>query len=169
MTIDVEEFTSAMSRVPGPVTVATTIDRSGRRWGFTASSFISLSLQPPLVLICLDKQASTHAAFASARHFMINILAKEQSGVAVRFATSGIDRFAAGDTEPAELGLPGISEAAARVACSMHQLLDGGDHTILVGRVEEAHVGDQAPLVYCDRVFGRHAELNAPEAMAEVR
>ncbi|MGH3240639.1 MAG: flavin reductase family protein [Spirillospora sp.] len=153
MPVAAKEFTRAMSRVPAPVTVATTVDRSGRPWGFTSSSVSSLSLSPPLVLLCLDKTASTHEAFTSATHFMVNVLAEEQSEIARRFATSGIERFAAGDTRPAELGLPGIPQAVVRVACSMFKIFDGGDHSILTGCVEATHVADRAPLVYCDRAF----------------
>lgn len=154
-------FTSTMSRVPGPVTVVTTVDKSGRSWGFTANSFSSVSLNPPLILVCLDKKASTHAAFTSARHFLINVLTEKQVGVARRFAQSGVDRFAAGDMEPCELGLPGLPEPCARVACSMHGIVDAGDHSILIGRVEATHVSDQIPLVYYDRSFSfpAHAEL----------
>ncbi|MEV7023726.1 flavin reductase family protein [Kitasatospora sp. NPDC093558] len=169
MSIELKEFTQAMARVPGPVTVATTVDADGRRWGFTGSSFSSLSLSPPLVLICLDKGASTHEAFVSADRFMINILADEQAGLALQFAKSGVDRFEAGGVEPLELGLPGIPEAAARVACSLHQVLDGGDHSILVGRVEAAHVGDQTPLVYCDRSFLRPVAVDEAERAAAAR
>ncbi|MFA7762798.1 flavin reductase family protein [Streptomyces sp. NPDC048723] len=151
-----------MARVPGPVTVATTVDAAGQRWGFTASSFRSLSLSPPLVLICLDKAASTHEAFASTDRFMINILREKQSDIALRFATSGVDRFADGVTVPLELGLPGIPEALVRVACSLHQVVDGGDHSILIGRVEATYTGDGAPLVYCDRSFQRLADY-APQ------
>ena len=109
----------AMARVRS-VTVATTVDASGRRWGFTGSSFSSLSLTPPLVLICLGKSASTHEAFITAESFMVNILAEGQAGIAMRFARSGADRFGAGDTLPMELGLPGIPEAApgSRVQCT---------------------------------------------------
>ncbi|BBJ42897.1 flavin reductase [Streptomyces antimycoticus] len=155
MTITSEEFTRTMARVPAPVTVATTVDASGRRWGFTGSSFSSLSLAPPLVLICLGKSASTHEAFTTAGSFMINILAEGQADIARRFAASGVDRFAAGDTLPMELGLPGIPEAVARVACALHRVVDGGDHSVLIGRVVAAHVGEEAPLVYYDRSFQR--------------
>ncbi|MEV7401858.1 flavin reductase family protein [Streptomyces sp. NPDC091267] len=156
MSVDATAFAQAMSRVPGPVTIATAVDSAGRRWGFTGSSFSSLSLDPPLVLICLDKKASTHQAFTTADRFLINILALEQPDVAMRFARSGVDRFDAGDMVPCEFGLPGLKDAAARVACRMHAVLDGGDHSILVGRVEETHVsGDRIPLVYSDRAFAR--------------
>src|SRR5436305_10667794 len=130
MSVSAHEFTRAMARVPGPVIVATTIEPSGTPRGFTASSFSSLSLDPPLVLVCLDKNASTHKAFVTADHFMVNILSAQQADVARRFATSGVDRFEAGDMQPCELGLPGLPDAAARVACSLHEVLDGGDHSI---------------------------------------
>ncbi|GAB2584811.1 hypothetical protein GCM10027168_16990 [Streptomyces capparidis] len=153
MPVHPADFTRTMARVPAPVTVATTLDASGRRWGFTGSSFASLSLDPPLVLLCLGRGASTHGAFTSAEHFLVNVLARDQAEVALRFAASGADRFAAGDMVPCELGLPGLPGAAARVACRMHDILDGGDHSILVGRVEQAHTGGAPPLVYSDRAF----------------
>jgi flavin reductase ActVB len=147
------DLTTAMSRVPGPVTIVTTVDTTGRRWGFTASSFSSVSLDPPLVLVCLDKKASTHAAFTATSRFLVNVLSREQAAIARMFATSGVDRFATGSMEPCELGLPGLPEPCARVACSMHSIVDAGDHSILIGRVEATHVGDRIPLVYCDRTF----------------
>ncbi|MQY27471.1 flavin reductase family protein [Nocardia aurantia] len=153
MTVAADDFRRVMSRVPAPVTVATTVDHGGRRWGFTSSSFGSLSMSPPLVLVCLDKRASTHEAFTGAGHFLVNVLADGQSEIARRFATSGINRFGAGDTETAELGLPGIPEAVARVACAMFQVVDGGDHSILIGRVVATYVADRTPLVYVDRGF----------------
>ncbi|WP_019927192.1 flavin reductase family protein [Nocardia sp. BMG111209] len=153
MTVAAADFRRAMSRVPAPVTVATTVDRDGRPWGFTSSSFGSLSLSPPLVLVCLDHGASTHRAFTTTGHFLVNVLADGQSEIARRFATSGIDRFGAGDTEAAEFGLPGIPEAVVRVACSMYRIVDAGDHSILIGRAEATHVADRSPLVYVDRGF----------------
>jgi flavin reductase (DIM6/NTAB) family NADH-FMN oxidoreductase RutF len=146
-------FTEAMARVPGPVTVVTTTDATGRHWGFTATSFTSVSLSPALVLVCLNKNASTHPAFLAARTFMVNILAEDQISIARRFATSGIDRFADGGMELCELGLPGLPEAAARVACTMHRIVDAGDHSILIGRVETGLKSDRIPLVYADRTF----------------
>jgi flavin reductase ActVB len=156
-----EDFLRAMARVPGPVTVVTTIDPQGRPWGFTASSFSSLSLHPPLVLVCLNKTASTHAVFVATSHFLVNVLAEGQAAVAVRFARSGLDRFAAGDTRLCELGLPGVPHACARLACSLYQVIDGGDHSIIVGQVHSVHTGDDDALAYCDRSFARvvHTEL----------
>ncbi|EMD28273.1 flavin reductase family protein [Amycolatopsis azurea] len=155
MPVLAEDFTRAMTRVPGPVTVVTTADESGRRWGFTGTSFSSLSLDPPLVLVCLGKKASTHHAFTTASRFLINVLGRSQEGVASRFATSGVDRFGAGDAVPVEHGLPGLPQAVARLSCSTHSIQDGGDHSILIGLVEAVHVGDGDPLVYVDRSFTR--------------
>ncbi|MFI6638975.1 flavin reductase family protein [Streptomyces sp. NPDC050504] len=148
-------LTRAMAGVPGPVTVVTTVDGTGKPWGFTANSFSSVSLEPPLVLVCLNKTASTHGAFAAADRFLVNVLAHGQDGVARRFARSGVDRFAAGDLVPCELGLPGSPGACVRVACSMHAVVDAGDHSILIGRVAAAAAHDRTPLVYCDRSFTR--------------
>ncbi|MFF6809145.1 flavin reductase family protein [Streptomyces sp. NPDC012403] len=150
-------FTRTLSRVPGPVTVVTTVDPTGRRSGFTATSFSSVSLRPPLVLVCLDKGASTYAAFTDAQRFLVNVLAHDQGGVARRFAASGVDRFAADEMERCELGLPGLPGACARVACSLYSVVGAGDHGILIGRVMRTYVSDRAPLVYYDRSFVRLA------------
>jgi len=155
MPVEPAAFTRAMTRVPGPVTIATTVDAADRAWGFTATSFTSLSLDPPLVSLALGRTASTHAAFVAADTFLVSVLAHDQAEVARRFAHSGTDRFAAGDMRPCERGLPGLPGAAARLVCSLQAVLPGGDHSILVGRVEEVAVTDAAPLVYCDRSFTR--------------
>ncbi|MET7766699.1 flavin reductase family protein [Streptomyces sp. NPDC005336] len=151
------KFLDAMAAVPSPVIVATTVDASGRRWGFTGSSFTALSADPSLVLICLDRSASTHAAFTACDRFMVNVLADGHEPVARRFAASGIDRFAAGDMTECEAGLPGLPGAVARLACTVHAVLDGGDHSILVGRVEQSVVSPRVPLIYCGRFFTRPA------------
>ncbi|WP_371477485.1 flavin reductase family protein [Kitasatospora sp. NBC_00315] len=166
MTVALEDFMRAMSRVPGPVVVATTVDDAGRSWGFTASSFSSLSLSPPLVLVCLDSSASTHEAFVGAAGFMVNVLADDQADVARRFAGPGADRFRAGDTTALELGLPGVPTATARLACSMYRVLGAGDHSILIGQVEAAYVGGHTPLMYVDRSFARPAALDASVRLA---
>jgi flavin reductase ActVB len=160
--MDDQDFTTAMARVAGPVTVVTTVDGAGRRWGFTSSSFGSVSLDPPLVLACLAARASTHAAFTAARHFLVNVLAQDQEDIARRFARSGTDRFAAGDMMACELGLPGLAAPCARIACALQAVLPAGDHSILLGRVLATRVcGGGQPLVYCDRSYASPAPLPA--------
>jgi flavin reductase (DIM6/NTAB) family NADH-FMN oxidoreductase RutF len=153
--VDAADFTRAMAHVPSPVTVVTTIDPSGRRRGFTASSFSSLSLDPPLVLVCPAKSAGSHDVFVQSSHFMINVLSAEQEEVARTFARSGHDKFAAVDAVPAELDLPGLPDATARLACARFDVLEGGDHSILVGWVEEVYCAGTEPLVYHNRTFTR--------------
>ncbi|WP_175407969.1 flavin reductase family protein [Streptomyces sp. TRM64462] len=146
-------FVDAMAAVPGPVAVVTTVDPSGGRWGFTASAFCSLSLDPPLVLVCLAKSAGCHRAFTGSDAFLVNVLADDQADIARRFGGHGRDKFAAGDMTPIELGIPGLPSAASRLVCVTHSVLDGGDHSILVGRVHAASVQERTPLVYCNRRF----------------
>ncbi|GAA0896608.1 MULTISPECIES: flavin reductase family protein [Streptomyces violaceusniger group] len=155
LTVDPADFARTMAHVPTPVTVVTTVDPSGRRWGFTASSFSSLSLDPTLVLVCPAKSASCHDAFVAADRFMVNVLASGQADIAAVFARSGADKFTNSPMEPCESGLPGLSDATARLACRLHEVLDGGDHSILIGRVEAVSVGGAEPLVYYNRLFTR--------------
>lgn len=154
-TLEPVDFARVMARVPTPVTVVTTVDATGRRWGFTASSFTSLSLDPPLVLVCPAKTASCHEAFVTGTRFLVNVLAADHADIATSFARSGHDKFAGSPMEPCELGLPGLPDATARIACTLHDVLDGGDHSILVGRVEAVSTGGADPLVYHDRRFTR--------------
>ncbi|MFD6878490.1 MULTISPECIES: flavin reductase family protein [unclassified Streptomyces] len=157
-TIDPAEFARTMAHVPTPVTVVTTVDAAGRRRGFTAGSFTSLSLDPPLVLVCLAKRAAGHDAFVRTDRFLVNVLAADQADIAGAFARSGhsgIDKFAGTPMEPLEHGLPGLTDATARIVCALHDVLDGGDHSILVGRVESAAVGGAEPLVHHNRRFTR--------------
>ncbi|MFJ9409541.1 flavin reductase family protein [Streptomyces sp. NPDC101393] len=154
-TVDPADFVRAMARVPAPVTIVTTVDAAGRRWGFTASSFSSLSLDPPLVLVCPARTASCHDAFVTADRFLVNVLAAGHTGIAKAFARSGHDKFTGSAMEPCEAGLPGLRDATARIACALHDVADGGDHSILVGRVLSVSVGPAEPMVYCDRRFTR--------------
>lgn len=156
-TVAPTDFTHAMALVPTPVTVVTTTDAAGTHWGFTASSFSSLSLDPPLVLVCPAKTAQCHGAFLASDRFLVNVLSAEQAAVAAHFARPARDKFAAAAMVPCELGLPGLVDATARLACTTHEVLDGGDHSILVGRVAAAYEGKRDPLVYVDRGFTRPA------------
>lgn len=153
MTVAADAIRQAMS--PSPVTVMTTIDRTGRRWGFTGSALFSLSVRPPLVMVAVDKAASTHSAFVTSKRFMVNVLSHHQDDVAGRFAQSNVDRFCAGDMTPCEHGLPGLEDAAARLSCTTHAVRDGGDHSMVVGVVDSAHMGSgEPPLLHHDPRFG---------------
>jgi len=155
MVLDIQTFKNAMACFPSGVCVCTTYDESGRPWGFTASAFSSLSLDPPLLLVCLDKKADSHPAFRQAGHFGISILAVGQDKMAMQFASKGVEKFAGLPiTEAPNSGVPLIAGAAAQMECSTHQHFDGGDHTIIVGEVLHAESWDLEPLLFFNRRFG---------------
>ncbi len=156
MPLDVNAFRSALGHFPSGVCVITTIDDDQHPWGFTASAFCSLSLEPPLILVCLDQKADSHAAFSGAGIFAVSILGSHQQSLAARFATKGMEKFIGITTEPgAETRLPLIPEATAHLECRMHQTIAVGDHTILVGEVVRAAVNEAVtPLVYHARQYG---------------
>ncbi len=154
-------FKEAMARFASGVTIVTTTDDAGQSWGFTASSFCSLSLQPPLVLVCLDRSADCYPVFCARPRFLVNILSTQHRELALRFATKGGDKFAAqpfvghdGD------GLPALPDAVATVSCRLRDCHDGGDHVILVGEADGADVTDGAPLVHAGRGFFSLDELH---------
>lgn len=126
-------FRDALSLWPSGVTIATTVDDRGQRWGFTASAFSSLSLDPPLVLVCLDAGADSHQTFSTADRFAVNVLRPHHQALALRFATKGDDKFAGGDFVAGEHGCPVLPDAVAVFECERYAALPGGDHTILVG------------------------------------
>jgi flavin reductase ActVB len=159
--LDGELFKQGMAKIAAPVTVVTTFDADGQPRGFTASAVCSLSVKPPLVLVCVAKSNASHNAFITARRFMVNLLAADQQEVALRFATPHINRFAQTGKLPTEAGLPSLSGCPVRLACQVYSLYAGGDHHILVGLVEDITITDSDPLLYYHRAFTRleNAEL----------
>ncbi|GBD22916.1 p-hydroxyphenylacetate 3-hydroxylase, reductase component [bacterium HR29] len=156
-TVDAAAFREAMARFASGVTVVTARSaRDGRLAGFTASAFSSLSLDPPLVLVCLDRRADSYRVFSEAEAMAVSVLAHGQHDLALHFASKGIDKFSGRALERGEAtGLPLIPGALAHIECAMHDRLEGGDHVILVGRVLRAAVGEGEPLVHYNRAFGR--------------
>ncbi len=149
MSVNSNQFRDVMGRFATGVTVVTTANQ-GRLDGFTASSFSSVSLEPPLVLVCIGKDATCHAAFSGGDCFAINILSAEQADLSVRFSSDVGDRFDGVAHEPWATGAPILEGALAAIDCSLHALHEGGDHSILVGRVERLGpiCDDAEPLIY---------------------
>jgi flavin reductase ActVB len=162
MPLDPVMFRAALGRFPSGVCVVTTEDAEGQPRGFTASAFSSLSLDPPLVLVCLDQKAESHAVFRVAKSFAISILASHQMAIAIQFATKSAEKFGgiSVGTGP-ETGHPVIPEAVVHLECRMHQTITAGDHTILVGEVAGAAVFDGEPLVFYNRLYGRFHDQTA--------
>ena len=148
-TFDSLEFRRALGSFATGVVVVTAPDVEGGHRGITVNSFSSLSLDPPLVLFCLDKAAWSFGAFAGAELFAINILRQDQQDLSVRFSTAAIDKWEGVAYDLWQGDLPVLRGCLANIACRREQVHEGGDHTIIVGRVEGLHVaGEGEPLVY---------------------
>jgi len=148
MPVTSTDFRTALSRFASGVTVVTTVDAAGKKFGITVSAFCSVSLEPPLVLICIEKTTGSHHAFEQSGRFTVNILTEEQANISEHFATLIADKFAAGDHAVDEHGVPLLPSSLATLQCSLFKTLDGGDHSIFIGLVEHVIVRDAGPLVY---------------------
>jgi flavin reductase ActVB len=150
-----EEFRAAMARFAAGVVVATTLDDGGVPRGFTASSFCSVSLEPPLILVCLANSADSFTAFDACGQFAVSVLGPEHRPLAERFGTKGVDKFTSGGLSRTPGGLPAVAGALVELDCEMHARHPAGDHTILIGRVLGVHLGEGrgTPMVYYERAF----------------
>jgi flavin reductase (DIM6/NTAB) family NADH-FMN oxidoreductase RutF len=129
------------------VTVVTT-EQDGTPYGMTVAAFSSLSLHPPLVLICVEKSVRTHEAIAAAGKFGVSILSQSQADVSNRFASRGEDKFSGVATHPGTTGVPLIDGAITTLECSVREQLRGGDHSVFIGEVVAIETAEGAPLVY---------------------
>lgn len=126
------------------VTVVTTRDADGEPTGLTANSFTSLSIDPPLVLFSIGKSSNTFEAFAAGNGFAIHVLAADQLELSARFAAKGLDRMEGVDWSPGVDDIPVIAGTLTCFECRPEHVYEGGDHLILVGRIERFTVGDRA-------------------------
>ena len=143
-----EEFRRACGRFATGVTVATVLDAKGAPHGLTASSFTSVSLHPPLVLLCLAETATAISHFRAASYFGINVLAAGQQALSERFARKGHDRFQGVEWQAGATGVPLLPGVLAALECGVHRIVPMGDHDILVGEVVRVQVNEGDPLVY---------------------
>lgn len=147
--IDAATFRHALGRFPSGVTVVTVRGDDGRDYGMTVSAFASVSLDPPLVLVCIGDDATIAGAVAAAGQFAVSVLAEDQEAVAQRFADSDADRFAGTGVARGVTGIALLTGAIAHLECAIVARHRGGDHTIVVGEVLAATaVDDGRPLVY---------------------
>ena len=140
------------------VTVVTCLDREGHPVGLTANSFTSVSLDPPLLLVCVKRTAASAAALTQASHFAVNVLQTGQQPASIRFATKDQDRFGATPWSPGEFGPPVLRDSLGVFECSAHAVHEGGDHHIVVGEVLRASFDPTLdPLLY---FRGRYRRLH---------
>lgn len=148
MAIEVQELRRVMGHFATGVTVITTKDKDGAPQGLTANAFMSLSLNPPLVIISVDKGATCYNCFATGNGYTVNFLSENQEEVSKRFATKGIDKFAGLGWREGENGAAIIDGALGHVECRITQAYDGGDHTIVVGEILNAAANGERPLLF---------------------
>lgn len=148
MPISNEEFRRALSRFASGVTVVTLKDRDGNPHGITVSAFSSVSLDPPLILVCIDNDAGSHYAFRESERFVVNILSERQKEHSDQFASQIPDKFINVHHHEGLEGIPVLKNALVNLECKLVNDFAAGDHTIFIGEIERAHVNKGNPLVY---------------------
>ena len=151
--VNLDDFKAALaSWATGVTVVATELD--GRRFGLTASSFTSVSLEPPLVLVCIDRRAESCEALLRSGRFAVSILAAGQDAPAMQMARPGEQKFDGLPFRAGEaLGQPLLDGALARLECRTFRTDDAGDHVLLLGEVVAASAAEGEPLLYFRRRF----------------
>ena len=155
MPVTEEDFRSALGRFASGVTVVTTKDASGELHGITVSAFCSVSLQPPMVLICIEKTAGSHPEVKKSAIFVVNILCEGEADISELFASSRSEKFDIVKWHPGIEGVPVLDGALATLECRVKFSYHGGDHSIFVGEVEKVTAADGKPLTYFRGEYGR--------------
>ena len=158
-------FRQALGTFATGVTVVTAIDEQGKPRGFTANSFTSVSLDPPLILVCIASGSAGHAVFTNSETFSVNVLAEDQQTLATLFASPGDDRFSNLEWRPGNNGNPIIAGTISSFECERHNIVDAGDHIILIGKVSRYENSGRNPLIYCS---GSYVEFSLMQKAMDV-
>ena len=146
--VESPQFRQLLGRFATGVTVLTTRSPKGQPIGMTASSVASVSLDPPLVLVSVEKVHDMHAALESGTHFVLNILSSEQEALSRAFAASEPDRFRGVSYRENQRGIAILDGVVAHIECEKQAAVQGGDHTVFIGLVVGGDVSDRRPLLY---------------------
>jgi flavin reductase (DIM6/NTAB) family NADH-FMN oxidoreductase RutF len=146
--VDAAQFRQVLGRFATGVSIVTARGPNGRPVGMTASSLASVSLDPPLLLVAVDRQNDMHDALRAAPHFAVNILAADQEPLSRRFAATDPNRFDGVGYRESRHGVPLLNDVLAHIECAMHAAVPGGDHTVFFGLVTGGAVTEQRPLIY---------------------
>jgi flavin reductase (DIM6/NTAB) family NADH-FMN oxidoreductase RutF len=152
------EFRRACGRFANGVTIASVMDAQGTPHGLTVSSFTSVSLHPPLVLICLGHEVSVIDLFRASPYFGINVLSEDQQDLSERFARKGHDRFIGLEWHCGESGVPLLEGTLASIECAVEQRVTAGDHDIFVAEMVGAQARDGEPLIHFSGCYRRLGE-----------
>lgn len=156
-TVDRQTFKEIMAAAPGPATVVTATGADGRHQGLTMTAVCSASLEPPLVIVCLDHASNTLRAVRESGSFTVNYIAQGHEAVAMQFATKSDGKFADVSVDTCDHGLGGPilrEHSAAHAVCRVEQLVEAGDHTVVIGVVVDGAAHDtRHVLAYARRTF----------------
>lgn len=156
MAIDPDAYRDAVRFFASGVTVVT-VDLDGAKHGMTASSFASISLDPPLIMVSLDRDSTTRAMVLAAQRFAVNILSDRQEAIAKSFSMSGRKDFTSIEHRLDDAGAPLLDGALATMSCEVREVYEAGDHDILIGTVLYTETTPGRPLIYFDRSYRRMA------------
>lgn len=149
MPIEKNELRRIMGHFATGVTVITSVRSSGELHGLTANAFTSVSLVPPLLLICVDKKAESYPCFDESKIFTVNILAEDQEALSRKFAVSGGNKFEGVSYRIGANGAPILDGTLAYIECKVAGVMDAGDHTVYLGEVEQAETPHEGkPLMF---------------------
>lgn len=146
--VDSHAFRAGLGRFCSGVNVVTTVDAQGRDHGMTVSAFCSVSLEPPLVLVCIGHDASMYSTMEKATHFTVNILSEGQEAIARRFAETSSDRFSGIGFTRGQNGMTILDEVLGFIECEITERYEAGDHDILIGAVTVVESFEGKPLLY---------------------
>jgi flavin reductase (DIM6/NTAB) family NADH-FMN oxidoreductase RutF len=148
MPIDKNQLRQVMGHFVTGVTIITTINKDGQMHGLTANAFTSVSLEPPLLLISVDKKAESYPAFEESKVFTVNILADEQETLSRKFAVSGGNKFEGVAYRSGANGAAILEGTLAHIECTLYAAYEGGDHSLYLGEIQEVEVHEGKPLVF---------------------
>src|SRR5690625_2450418 len=150
-----EVFKNIMRNYPTGVTIITTLDNEHNPTGLTANSFASVSIDPLMILWCIDKRSNSYEVFKNCKRFAVNILSGNQKEECNVFASRKVkDRFSKVDWNLSDYDLPIIENAFAELECDKVDQIDAGDHLILIGKVLDLKESDHIPMLYHNRNLG---------------
>jgi flavin reductase (DIM6/NTAB) family NADH-FMN oxidoreductase RutF len=148
-------FKRALGQFATGVTVVTTLGRDGQPLGLTVNAFTSVSLDPPLVLVCIDNRSEAREGFEGSGVFGVSVLSEDQEAFSRRFATRGREKFAARDLHLGASGVALVPHALAHLECRVVASHEAGDHTIYLGEVVHIDAAGGRPLLYHARAYSR--------------
>lgn len=147
--MDQREFRNTLGTFATGVTIITIKGDNDQNIGLTANAFSSLSLDPPLVLVCIDKKSDSMSAFQKGRPFVVNILSEEQENDCWIFAKKGTDKFVNAQFKVSSDRVPILNENLSTIVCDVHEVLEGGDHYIVTGHVKDISINEEKkPLIF---------------------